>query len=274
MPSSAPDGGDGASARRVAVLADVHGNATALEAVLADAESVRPDLLVHCGDLTWGPQPLETIRLLDAWDGPVLYVRGNADRALVELAGRLAADAHAEVTPREAWMVESHGVRGRGLLATFPERVTVRIDGLGVVLFCHGSPRSDEELITCETPEARLADALQHVEADVVVTAHTHVRYERVALGRRLLNPGSVGMPYEGEPGAYWAILGPAVEFRRSEYDVERAAARYRTSGDPLAEEMVEMLVSPPMSAEVVEHAERLAFSGCAPRLPSPGWSR
>jgi putative phosphoesterase len=262
MPSSASSGGNWASARRVAVLADVHGNATALEAVLADIELERPDLLVHCGDLTWGPQPLETIGLLADWAGPVMYVRGNADRALVDLAGRLAVDAQAEVTPREAWMVEAHGAHGRGLLETFPERVTVRIDGLGVVLFCHGSPRSDEELITRKTPEGRLADALERVEADVVITAHTHVRYERVALGRRLLNPGSVGLPYEGEPGAYWAILGPAVEFRRSDYDVERAAARYRASGDPLAEEMVELLVSPPTPAEVVEHAERLAFSG------------
>ena len=159
-------------------------------------------------------------------------------------------------------MVAAHGPRERALLATFAEHVTVHVDGLGTVLFCHGSPRSDEELITPATAEERLAEALQGVDADVVVTAHTHVRYERAVLGRRFLNPGSVGMPYEDEPGAYWALLGPTVDHRRSDYDREAAAARYRATGDPAAEQMVEVLLAPPTPAEVVEHAERLVFSG------------
>jgi putative phosphoesterase len=258
MPSAAPPSGDTPRAGRVAVLADVHGNATALEAVLRDVEHEAPDLVVHCGDLTWGPLPLETIDLLEPWRRRLHCVRGNADRALVELA----ADPAAQRTPREDWMLRAHDARGRDLLATFPEHVTVRVDGLGVVLFCHGSPRSDEELITSATSEERLAEALDGVAADVVVTAHTHVRYERTARGRRLLNAGSVGMPYEGVPGAYWALLGPDVEFRRTEYDLDEAAARYRATDDPLAEEMVETLVAPPTPAEVIEHAERLIFSG------------
>ncbi len=93
------------------------------------------------------------------------------------------------------------------------------------------------------------------------MTVHTHTQYKRVVLGRRLLNPGSVGMPYEAEPGAYWALLGPDVEFRRTEYDVELAATRHRTSGDPDAERMVALLASPPTQAEVIEDAERLAFT-------------
>jgi putative phosphoesterase len=247
---------------RVAVLADVHGNATALAAVLAEAERERPDLLVQCGDLTWGAEPLETLRLLASWDGLVRSVRGNADRAVLEVGDRLSADAGAAVTEREAWMVEAHDAEARRALEAFDERVTVAVDGLGTVLFCHGSPRSDEELITVETPEERLSEALAGVTADVVVTAHTHVRYERTVLGRRLLNPGSVGLPYEGRPGAYWAVLGPSVEFRRTEYNLDEAAARYRASGDPRADEMVELLVSPPTAAEAIAHAEGLAFSG------------
>jgi putative phosphoesterase len=250
--------------RRVAVLADVHGNSVALAAVLADVEREEPDAIVHCGDLTWGPLPEATGELLDGRD--VLYVRGNADRAVMEIAPRCADTAGCptarEPKPRERWMVERHDERLRALLASFPATVELEVEGLGDVLFCHGSPRSDEELVTVETPEARLADATAGIRADVVVTAHTHVRYVRRALGWTFLNPGSVGMPYEGSPGAYWALLGPGIEHRRTDYDLDETERRYRESGDPMADEMVEILRQPPTPAEVIAHAESLAFSG------------
>ena len=246
-------------ARRVAVIADVHGNAVALAAVLAEIEREQPDAIVHCGDLTWGPLPDATADLLEG--GGVLYVRGNADRTVIELADDLR-DPSAEATPRERWMVEHHDASLRAFLAAFAATVELQIDGLGDVLFCHGSPRSDEELVTVETPETRLSDAIAGTTADVIVTAHTHVRYERHVLGRTFANPGSVGMPYEGTPGAYWALLGPGIEQRRTEYDLDEAERRYGASGDPLASEMIEILRHPPTPAEVIAHAESRVFSG------------
>jgi putative phosphoesterase len=245
-------------AERVAVLADVHGNATALEAVLADVRREGADLLVSCGDLTWGPPPLETLALLDALAIPVLHVSGNADRSVVELVDGRAG----ERTPREAWMAERHGQRERDVLARFAPTVSVDVAGLGALLCSHGSPRSDEECITVRTPEERLREALAGVEADVVATAHTHVQYDRRVLGRRLFNPGSVGLPYEGRPGAYWALLGPELEHRRTEYDVDRAVAAYRATTDPLVEQMVEILLEPPTAEEAIERAEAVVFSG------------
>lgn len=256
------------------MLADVHGNAVALQAVLAELEREQPDTIVHCGDLTWGPLPRATTKLLQAHD--VLYVCGNADRAVTELAARFE-EPGAEATPRERWMAEQHDASMRASLAAFPATVELEVDGVGEVLFCHGSPRSDEELVTVETPELRLADAVAGTGASVIATAHTHVRYEREALGRTLFNPGSVGMPYEGAPGAYWALLGadassgskrangpgrPSIDHRRTAYDLDEAERRYRESGDPLATEMVEILRNPPTPAEVIAHAESLAFSG------------
>jgi len=255
-------------ARRVAVLADVHGNAVALAAVLAELEREQPDAIVHCGDLTWGALPGETLDLLAGLD--VLFVRGNADRSVTELAERLQ-DPAAEATPRERWMVAQHDAPMRALLAAFPPTVELEVDGLGDVLFCHGSPRSDEELVTVETPESRLADAVAGTTAAVIVTAHTHVRYERQLLGRTFFNPGSVGMPYEGAPGAYWALLGAGggtgtgstpIEHRRTAYDLDETERRYHESGDPLTAEMIEILRHPPTPAEVIAHAESLAFSG------------
>ena len=245
--------------RRVAVLADVHGNAVALAAVLVELEREQPDAIVHCGDLTWGPLPGATAELLAGRD--VHYVRGNADRFIAELDAKLA-DPTAEPTERERWMAEHHDEPLRALLATFPTTVELEVEGLGDVLFSHGSPRSDEELITVETPEARLAEAIAGVHADVVATGHTHVRYTRRALGCTFFNPGSVGMPYERAPGAYWALLGPGIDHRRTSYDLDEAEHRYRESGDPMAAEMVEILRRPPTPAEVIAHAESLAFSG------------
>jgi predicted phosphodiesterase len=242
------------SASRVAVLSDVHGNAVALEAVLADISELEPDLVVFGGDLTWGSQPEETLALACSLTCPALFVRGNAERALLEPSD--------EPTERERWLSERHSSDAMALLATFAERISVTVDGLGAVLFCHGSPRSDEECVTPETPAKRIRAMTAGISERVVVTAHTHIQFDRRVAGVRSINAGSVGMPYEGRPGAYWAVLGPDVEFRRTDYSVERAAECYRASGDPLAEPMVETLEQPPTREEVIEHAEKVVFAG------------
>jgi putative phosphoesterase len=242
------------SARHVAVLSDVHGNAVALEAVLAEVALDEPDLVVFGGDLTWGPLPLETLELVEDLPVPALFVRGNAERTLLEPSE--------SPTERERWLRDMHTERAFAFLASFVEQASVAIAGLGPVRFCHGSPRSDEELVTPETPEQRMRALTEGVPELVLVTAHTHLQFDRGVAGIRSINPGSVGMPYEPVRGAYWATLGPDVELRRTEYSVELAAERYRASGYPLAEQMVETLVDPPTRAEVIEHAERLEFSG------------
>lgn len=242
------------SARRVAIVSDVHGNAVALEAVLTEVALDPPDLVLFGGDLTWGPLPLETLELVAALPITALFVRGNAERALLEPSE--------SPTERERWLRDVHPEPAFAFLASFVEQASVEIVGLGPVRFCHGSPRSDEELVTPETPEQRIRALTAGVSERVLVTAHTHLQFDRRVAGIRSINPGSVGMPYEPERGAYWAQLGPDVELRRTEYSVELAAERYRASGYPLVDQMVEVLVDPPTRAEVIEHAERLEFSG------------
>jgi putative phosphoesterase len=237
----------------VAVLSDVHGNAVALAAVLDELEEAAPDLVVFGGDLTWGPLPQETLALVDAMARPAMFVRGNADRALSESA----------TTPRSTWMLGIHTDEQCARLAAFPETVAFSVEGLGPVRVCHGSPRSDEELITYVTPEPRMRALMEGVDERVLVSAHTHLQFDREVAGIRSVNAGSVGMPYvDGPPGAYWALLGPDVELRRTDYDLDEAARRYRATDDPLAEEMVELLFTPPSPAAIVEHAESVEFSG------------
>jgi putative phosphoesterase len=242
------------AAARVAVVSDVHGNAVALEAVLDDSSFGTADLVVFGGDLSWGPLPEETLRLVAEIELPALFVRGNAERALLQPAD--------DASERTRWLLERHSPEELAFLATFAERISVDVEGLGPVCFCHGSPRSDEELVTPETPEARVRAMTAEISERVLVSAHTHLQFDRRVAGLRSINPGSVGMPYGGRAGAFWAVLGPDVELRRTDYSLERTSARYRASGDPLAEQMVELLVAPPTRAEVIEDAERREFAG------------
>jgi predicted phosphodiesterase len=247
-----------ALASRVAVLSDVHGNAVALEAVLRDVAAAEPELVVVGGDLSWGPLPEETIALVEPLMERALFVRGNAERALTEHG---AADG--DLTPRERWLLEVHSSESLAFLGAFVESAVVDVQELGPTRFCHGSPRSDEELVTFATPESRMRALLEGVDEHVLVTAHTHLQFDRVVADIRSINPGSVGMPYGGRAGAaYWALLGPDVALRETPFDLDEAIRRYRESGDPLAEQMVEILVSPPTRDEVVAHAEALEFSG------------
>jgi putative phosphoesterase len=244
------------------VISDVHGNATALAAVLNEAAGEDPDLVVFGGDLTWGPLPRETLDLVASVAHRSVFVRGNAERAILELAARAEASGSDGMAEREVWLLERHDASARRFLAGFVEQVVIEVEGLGSARFCHGSPRSDEELITPATPVMRMLALLQGIDERLLVTAHTHLQFDREIAGIRSINPGSVGMPYQGEPGAFWAVLGPDVELRRTLYDLGEAVARYRSSGDPLAEQMVEILRAPPTPAEVTAHAESLEFSG------------
>ena len=229
----------------------MHGNAPALAAVLAELEREQPDLIVSGGDLTWGPLPEETFALASSLDAR--FVRGNADRAVLE---------NVSSTERERWMQAHHTPEMREFLAGFEEYVVVDVDGLGPVRFCHGSPRSDEECVTPETPEARVREFSAGVAERLIVTAHVHIQFDREVAGIRSVNAGSVGLPYEGRPGAYWALLGPDIELRRTEYDVDETVALYRASGQPNVEQIVEMMVEPPEPREVIDHAEKVIFAG------------
>jgi putative phosphoesterase len=237
--------------RKVAVIADVHGNAPALAAVLDEIEREQPDLIVSCGDLTWGPLPEETFELARGLDAR--FVRGNADRAVLE---------NVSETEREQWMQAHHTDEMRDFLETFEEQVVVEVGGLGPVRFCHGSPRSDEECVTPETPEERVREFSSGVDERVIVTAHVHIQFDREVAGIRSVNAGSVGLPYEGRAGAYWALIGPGVELRRTKYDVDATVERYRASGQPNVEQIVEMMLTPPERRQVIDHAEKHVFAG------------
>ena len=217
---------------RVAALYDVHGNLPALEAVLADVEGEQVDAIVCGGDVAAGPMPGESVELLQ--DVGARFVRGNADRDLRGWPAAQLTDAQLEFL--------------RGL----PLTITLEVDGLGDVLFCHATPSSDDEIVTRLTPEEEVAAVLEGVVERTILCGHVHVRYDRRVGERRLVNAGSVGMPYEGRPGAFWALLGPEIELRETTYDVEAATARMRATGYPELDDVLPSSLLEPISPDEV----------------------
>jgi putative phosphoesterase len=190
----------------IATLYDVHGNLRALEAVLREV----PDdaTIVVGGDVVaGGAQPAETLERLRSLGDRVLWLRGNADRELTPGEPGLAPPGVLDAT-RAALTDEQIA-----FLHALPPTMQI-----GRVLFCHATPRNDVDIFTERTPEERIAPLFAGVDADVVVCGHTHMQFDRTIAGKRVLNSGSVGMPYEDEPGAYWTL---DLEHRRTEYQLD-----------------------------------------------------
>ena len=236
--------------RRVAALYDIHGNLPALDAVLADVESAGVDAIVVGGDVASGPLPAETLERLMALGPAASFVMGNSDRQAVAAfdRGRFEEElAGGDQGLRMDAFAASRIDRGqRDFLSSFAPAIVFDVDGLGSVRFCHGSPRSDTENLTPFTSDSRWSNALDGVAEEVIVCGHTHRQFDLLVGGRRVVNAGSVGLPYEGRTGAYWALLGPGVELRRSDYELAQALAQMRGGGYPgLDELLLESLLEP-----------------------------
>ncbi len=246
---------------RVAALYDVHGNLPALEAVLRDVRKASVDLVVVGGDVLPGPMPRESLAASANLDLPVRFIRGNGEREV--LAARAgAANERLPENAREVirWTADRLTAEEAQWPAQWPQTLTLEIPGLGAVLFCHATPRSDVELFTRLTPEDRLREVFAPVEAALVVCGHTHMPFDRRVGKVRVVNAGSVGMPF-GEPGAYWLLLGPGVELRRTPYDLRAAADRIRATDYPQAEAFAtESILHPPSEAKMLELFEKSAL--------------
>jgi predicted phosphodiesterase len=246
---------------RVAALYDIHGNRPALDAALKDADALGCDALVFGGDVALGYMPVQTLTRLMELRSRARFVMGNADREVVKLCdgGEPRAGWFGELG---AWVAKQLNREQRDFMASFEPVVEEDIDGVGHVLLCHGTPRSDEEILTPATPDQVLAETLAPFAADLVVGGHTHMQMDRTAAGRRFVNAGSVGMPYGGA-GAFWLLLGPTVDLRHTPYDLNAAAAVLKASGGPGAEEFAaENVITTPSAAEATEQFERQAGRG------------
>jgi putative phosphoesterase len=238
---------------RIAVLSDVHGNLPALEAVLAEVDQEGFDLVVSGGDVVAGPMPAPCLERLAALGDRIRWVMGNADREVLDaLDGRLPADPDDPVARAAHFAAQRLDDAHRDLLASFAPTVSA-----GGVLVCHGTPASDTEIVTPRSDPARLARIVADVSESLVAGGHVHLQFLQRAGAVLWANAGSVGMPYEGAPGAYWlALTREAPDLRRTRYDVDAAAAAIRATGYADADDVVAAITGAVSRGEAIEAFE------------------
>jgi putative phosphoesterase len=238
----------------IAAIYDIHGNLPALDAVLAEIRDADVDQIIVGGDVVPGPMPRETMDRLLELDLPVRFIRGNGDRVVHAQMNGIDPD---EVPPpfRDVirWTAKQLEARHHAAIASWPAQLEIEIAPLGSVLFCHATPRNDTEIFTRSTDRARLIPVLAGVDADIIVCGHTHMQFDRDVDGKRIVNAGSVGMPF-GEPGAYWLELGNEIRLRRTSYDLEAAADRIRRTDYPQANHFsLHNVLEPPSEQQILE---------------------
>ena len=243
---------------RVAAIYDIHGNLPALEAVLREVEVANVDQVVVGGDVFPGPMPRESLRRLLTLHLPVHFICGNGDReVLARMRGGESESVPEQFREVFRWVAAQLSEADEARIAEWPATLRMDIPGLGPVLFCHATPRNDTEIFTRVTPEERLLPIFGGIDAEHVVCGHTHMQFDRMVGGVRVVNAGSTGMPF-GEPGAYWLLLGPGVELRHTSYDLEAAAAQIRASTYPQADTFAaHNLLHPPTENSMLEAFKR-----------------
>lgn len=239
---------------RVAAIYDIHGNLPALEAVIKDIRQTGADQIVVGGDVFPGPMPSESLELLLNLDIPVQFIQGNGDReTLAIMEGRETTTVPEQYMDIMRWTAGQLTPEHKQLLANWDKTINLEIDGLGDVMFCHATPRDDNEIFTRLTSEERLLPIFHEVKASVVVCGHTHMQFDRMIGNVRVVNAGSVGMPF-GKTGADWLLLGQEIEHQNTQYDLSKAAERIRETNYPQVHDFVEhYLLHPPSEEKMLE---------------------
>jgi putative phosphoesterase len=243
---------------RVAAIYDIHANLPALESVLEEIRQTKVDQIVVGGDVVPGPMPAETIACLREIDIPVQFIRGNGDReVLAQMHGTASGGIPEQFREVMRWNAEQLRPEDEAMLMSWPETLRLELGQLGTVLFCHATPRNDTDVFTRLTPEEVLRPIFARADAEVVVCGHSHMQFDRMIGDVRVVNAGSVGMPF-GAPGAYWLLLGPDLQLRRTDYDLAGAAERIRATDYPQAESFAAgNILRPPSEREMLEAFSR-----------------
>lgn len=238
---------------RIAALYDIHGNLPALDAVLDDIRRVHVDRIVIGGDVLPGPLPRATLDRLARIEIPTSYIMGNGDREVIGHLRGVASSIPDSFRRVIVWTGQQLVPGDVEWIASWPATSLLNVSGLGEVLFCHATPRNDVEIFTRASSDQVVLPMFAGSGAPTVVCGHTHMQFDRMFGATRVVNPGSVGMPF-AEPGAYWALLGPSVELRRTLYDFEAAANVIAASDYPEGKQFAATnVLSPPSEHEMLE---------------------
>ena len=237
---------------RVAVLYDIHSNLPALDTVLEKIDKASVEMIMVGGDVFPGPMPRETIKRLLALEIPVQFIHGNGDReVLARMQGIETGTVPEQFRGAIRWVANQLHPEYDSLLAGWSLTRTLNVHGLGKVLFCHATPRSDTQIFSRLTNEELLLPIFDRLDVSVVVCGHTHMQFDRMVGKTRVVNAGSVGAPY-GKTGADWLLLGSGVQHQHTPYDLERAAKQVIATEYPLAEDFAQRILQPLSETEVL----------------------
>ena len=237
---------------RVAALYDIHGNLPALEAVLADVRAAGVDRIVVGGDVVPGPMPRECLEILFALDRPTTFIIGNGDReTLAYRRGDESGPIPEMFRDAMRWNAAQLTAADEGAIQGWPLTARLLIDDIGEVVFCHATPRNDTEIFLKTTATDKLLPIFDPVDASLVVCGHTHMQFDRMVGETRIVNAGSVGMPFQ-PAGAYWLLIDRELVLRRTDYDLEEEAARVRATGYPQAESFAAQSILRPPAEEAM----------------------
>ena len=230
---------------RIAALYDIHGNLPALEAVLGEVRKVAVDAIVVGGDVVPGPMPRECLELLQSTGIPTEFIHGNGESAVIESRNGGTIESVPEAfRDWVRWSATQLTEEQASTLPSWPLTTSLDANGLGPTLFCHATPKNDTEIFTKLSPASHVQELFAGVDANVAVCGHTHMQFDRSVGSLRIVNAGSIGMPF-GEPGAYWLLLGPDVQLRHTRYDLDAAAKRVRATQYPGAEAFAKQILQP-----------------------------
>ncbi|MEM7049523.1 MAG: metallophosphoesterase family protein [Acidobacteriota bacterium] len=238
---------------RIAALYDIHGNLPALEAVLAEVRRAGAEQIVFGGDFVPGPDPRGVLERLASLEVPWRAIQGNGEAAVLASRAGRPLDGRLPPPVQELihWSAAELTADQAALLASWPMTLELAAAPFGEILFCHGTPQDENQIFTRRTSEARLLPLFEAVAAPLVVCGHTHMQFDRRIGSHRVVNAGSVGMPF-GAPGAYWLLLDGEVALQRTGYDLAAAAATIAATAYPQADEFSQWVLSPRPEAEVL----------------------
>lgn len=234
---------------RVALIADIHGNLAALDATLEALQGESVDMVVCLGDVAaLGPEPCGVLGRLRELACP--SVMGNADAELLAPLDLNDLDGDArKFAEMSNWAAAQFDEDDRGFVGAFQPTLTIDLGSAGLLLCCHGSPRSYDDVIRASTPDEELDLLLADLDAQIIAGGHTHTRMLRHWRGREVINPGSVGLAYDHRPDgsvrvppwAEFAILTASanaisIDFRRVPYDIKATVRAMIENGMPHAE--------------------------------------
>jgi len=243
---------------KVAALYDIHGNLPALEAVFHEIAQFNIDFIIAGGDILLGPMPGECLDRLFTSGIPTSFIRGNCENAVLKaLANEDISQFPDPIRNKIKWTADSLQPKHINEISKWPATIRTTIDGVGDVLFCHATPESDTDIFTHRSPRSKLKKIFESVNVPLVVCGHTHIQFDLHVGKTRIVNAGSVGMPF-GKAGAYWVLLDDDVAFRHTPYNYIEAAQLLRKSGYPESEAFAhENVLNPPSEEYMLRLLEK-----------------